>query len=530
MTPKEELLLKGNPRTIWQRCCGFLDLSLVDFMEIQKELLLQQIDLIRNSPLARKFMPGNPQSVSEFRQLVPLTTYDDYAPYLRERSEDVLAVKPYCWGHTSGRGGTFKWVPYTEGAVEISGIYATGVFLLACATRKGEVNIKAGVRVLHNLPPPPYMAGILNQLLTPRTGAWVIPPLGKYEDVDFETRIKVGFEIALRSGVDILSSLTSVLVKMGERFTHSSGQMKFQPRMLHPQILFRLIQAWLRSKRENRVILPKDLWRLKGLICYGTDTDIYKEQLIYYWGKEPLQCYGATEAPIIAIQAWNKKYMTFTPASCFLEFAPEEEWLKSQHNRDYQPATVLLDEVEVGERYELIITSFYGMPFLRYRLGDLTKVVALEDEEAGIKLPQIIFDSRADDLIDLAGFPRLDEKTLWQAIANTGIGYEDWSARKEYEQDQPVIRLYIEAKDKVEAKEVETLVHEQLLAINEHYRDFVSMIGVRPLRVLLLPQGTFNQYYEDKQRCGAALAHLKPPHMNAPDNVIEDLLSHLQST
>lgn len=70
------------------------------------------------------------------------------------------------------------------------------------------------------------------------------------------------------------------------------------------------------------------------------------------------------------------------------------------------------------------------MPFLRYRIGDLIRVVSLEDEEAGIKLPQIIFESRADDLIDIAGFTRIDEKTMIQAVINTGIKFEDWSARK----------------------------------------------------------------------------------------------------
>lgn len=528
MIEKDELFETGDQGRIWQKYCGFLDLSLQEFMEIQERLLMEQIDLVYDSPLAKKFMSKKPKDISEFRQLVPLTTYDDYAPYLSEKNEDVLAVKPYCWGHNSGRGGTFKWVPYTPGAVETFCTVTTATVILACTTRKGEVNIRSGTRSLQNLPPPPYISGVLAPVLTERLGSRAIPPFDKYTNVDFETRTQAGFQIALRTGVDVLSSLTSVLVRMGERFTESSGQMELNRHILHPKTMLRLVRAWLRAKREGRTLLPKDLWPLKGLICYGTDTGIYREQLIHYWGKEPLSIYSATEAGMVATHAWNKKNMAFIPSSCFLEFAPEDEWLKSRDNTDYQPKTVLIDKVEAGKRYEIIITNFHGMPFLRYRLGDLIRIVALEDEEAGIKIPQMVFDSRADGLIDIAGFPRLDEKTIWQAIYNTGVKYEDWSARKEYEQNEPTIRLYIELKQEMNVKELERLIHQELVSINHDYKDLESMLGIQPLRVTILPAGSFQKYYEKRKASGADLAHLKPPHMNASDTIIQDLLAQTQ--
>jgi len=524
MIIKDELLKTGNHERIWQKYCGFLDISLAEFMEIQEQLLMEQIELVFDSPLGRKFMPRKPKDMSEFRQLVPLTTYDDYAAYLSEKDEDVLAAKPYCWGCTSGRGGTFKWVPYTERAVEKFIMLSAAMSILACANKKGDVNIASGVRMLYSLPPSPYMSGIL---LRPSAELWdarLVPPLDKYEGVDFATQIEAGFRIALRTGVDTLSALTSVLVKMGERFTEGPGQTKFNRSMLHPQTMWRLIMAWLRSKKQGRALLPKDLWPLKGLICYGTDTAIYREQLIHYWGRVPFEIYAATEAGIIAFHAWNKKNMTFIPSYCFLEFIPEAEWLKNREDKDYQPATILLDEVEPGQRYEIIITNFYGGAFLRYRLGDIIKIAALEDEEAGIKLPQMVFESRADGLIDIAGFTRLDEKTIWQAIANTGIKFEDWTVRKEYEGNKSFISLYIEPKQKIEVTELEGLLHQQLVAINPDYRDLENMLGIRPLRITLLPAGSFQRYYEAKQKSGAHLAHLKPPHMNAPDTVIQNLV------
>lgn len=525
MSAEDEVFRTGNKERIWQKYCGFLDLSLSDFIEMQEQLLVDQIELVYGSPLAKKFMPRKPKSVSEFRKLVPLTTYKDYAADFGEKNEEVLAIKPCCWVRTSGRGGIAKQIPYTETALESFARVSVAVMILSCADRKGEVNFGRGLRVLHNVPPAPYSSAVVVHLVSQMLDATAIPPFDKYENVDFETRMLAGFQIAMRTGVDVLSSLTSVLVKMGAGFTESSKQMKFNRDMMHPQMMWRLLMAWLRCKREHRNLLPKDLWPLKGLLCYGTDTSIYREQLMRYWGKEPFEFYGSTEAGPMATQVWNKKTLTFAPSSSFIELVPEEEWLKGREKARYQPSTVLLDEVKPGERYEVIITNFYGMPLLRYRMGDLIRIVALEDRKAGIKLPQMVFESRADDLIDIAGFAKLDEKTIWQAIVDTGIRYEDWSARKEYEQNEPILRLYIELKESNETKEVARLIHQKLLEINQDYKDSESMLGIRPLRVTILPFGSFQRYYERKKASGAELAHLKPPHMNAPDTAILDLLS-----
>ena len=99
---------------LWQRYCGFLDLSIDEFVEIQKELLMDQIEMVADSTLGRKIMGNHkPKSVEEFRRMVPLTTYDDYEPYLSEQQDSALAVKPYMWCHTTGRGGSFSWIPHS---------------------------------------------------------------------------------------------------------------------------------------------------------------------------------------------------------------------------------------------------------------------------------------------------------------------------------------------------------------------------------------------------------------------------------
>ena len=75
MLSEDRFFQTDNTEEIWRRYCGFLDLSLTEFMETQRHLLMEQVKLVANSPLGKALMKGRkPGSVEEFRQTVPLTT------------------------------------------------------------------------------------------------------------------------------------------------------------------------------------------------------------------------------------------------------------------------------------------------------------------------------------------------------------------------------------------------------------------------------------------------------------------------
>ncbi|GAF72216.1 unnamed protein product, partial [marine sediment metagenome] len=90
-----------------------------------------------------------------------------------------------------------------------------------------------------------------------------------------------------------------------------------------------------------------------------------------------------------------------------------------------------------------------------------------------------------------------------------------------------VLHLYLELKrngDK-DAKEVAAAIHEQLRELDSSYADLESMVGLQPLEVTLLPDGAFQEYTSKQRAAGADLAHLKPPHLNPSDGVVDALLS-----
>ena len=528
MSKIRELLRQGRKEELWQMCCGFLDLSLEQFMAIQRRLLLEQLELLKDCELGRKVMrDAMPETVEEFREQVPLTTYADYCPELLEKREAVLPAKPVLWQHTSGRSGEypFKWVPVSHRFWEEMGLVLSAVVIFATCRRRGDIAFGDGSKLLCAMAPTPYTLGFFAQKLDEELGFKFLPPLSESEGMSFEERIREGFKLALAEGIDGFYGLPGVLVAIGEQFKQGSDNVKLSALLSQPKALLRLIKGLIKSKLARRPLLPKDLWSLRGMAAAGTDGVVYRQKIEDMWGRHPLDGYGGTEAIVIATQTWDCDGMTFIPNLNFLEFIPEAEHFKWQLDHSYQPKTVLLDEVKAGENYEIVFTNFHGGAMVRYRVGDMVKITSLRNDKLDIDIPQMAFERRADDLIDIAGFTRLTEKVIWQAIENTGIPYADWTVRKEVVGERPVLHLYLELKNGYIASEkgMATGVHDQLRKLDSDYANLESMLGLKPLEVTLLASGAFKAYMAQRQAEGADLAHWKPPHINPSDKILSSL-------
>ena len=91
MTDLATLIKQGRKEEIWTKYCGFFDLTIQEFMEIQERLLMEQINVLGKSMMGRILMgEKTPATIDEFREVVPLTTYKDYVGYLDIQREDVL--------------------------------------------------------------------------------------------------------------------------------------------------------------------------------------------------------------------------------------------------------------------------------------------------------------------------------------------------------------------------------------------------------------------------------------------------------
>jgi len=527
MTTLDELYKQGSNEELWQRCCGFIDLSLTEFMNIQSRLLKEQLTLLKKCELGRNILKGaNPENLTEFRETVQLTNYSDYAPYLLKRRMDVLPRKPIMWQYTSGKYGeyTHRWAPVTSKQMEEIEPLIMALVLFSSCKKRGDVSFRLHDKVFYGMAPPPYATGSIARAL-PNELFDFLPPINQAEETPFEERIQQGFNMALSEGLDLCLAMSSITVAIGNRFSKTGGNGNFGALLKKPKVLARLAKGMLKSKLVGRRLLPKDIWSLKGLITFGIDGTIYREKIKEMWGRYPLDFHGCTEAPLIAMQTWDYQGMTFIPHLNLFEFIPETEINKSRNNPLYQPSTLLMDELTPGN-YELVITNFHGGPFVRYRLGHLIKITSLRNEQLNIDIPQMTFLTRVDDQIDIAGFTRLSEKAIWQAIENAGLAYEDWTARKE-SNGVPALHLYIEFKENesTSLQEMTARIHEELKKLDKPYAELESFTGLSPLVISQLTPGTFRLYKEKQQSLGADIAQLKPPHINPSEETIEFLLA-----
>lgn len=529
MATAAELLSQGLRDEVWRKYCGFLDLKIDRFMEIQERLLMEQVDLLSKCEIGQHFLGGcKPRSIAEFRKCVPLTTHADYLPYFLSNPQvapGVLPTEPVSWARTSGRSSEygFKWAPYSKEMIRKVGEFVVTTFLLASASGRGDVRLEPGDVTLYTLAPAPYFTGgVIARGFEQELNPYFIPSLEDGDKMGFEERIKEGFRLGLLHGIDLFYGLSSVLVAIGEQFERGSGSTKLSLSMLHPRVLGRLLKGLLKSKLQRRALLPKDLWNVKGIIAGGMDTAFYRDKIEAYWGVKPLEGYGGTEVGGVAVQAWNHKGMTFLPDCNFLEFIPEADYYHHAEDPSFTPGTRTLAEVTPGI-YELVVTNFHGNAFLRYRTGDFIEIVSLGDEELGIGIPQMVFHARVDGIIDVSGFTRLTEKSVWKAIEDSGVAYAGWTVRKEYQQEKPIIHLYLESTNGYKPEEVEQAVHARLKEEDIGYADLEHMLGINPLKVTMLPHGAFAGYLEAKRKAGADLAHLKPPRVNPRDDVIRQL-------
>jgi hypothetical protein len=538
MLKASELLRQGKTEELWQMCCGYLKLNIKEFMDIQERLLLEQLELLKKSPIGKKIMKGaEPKTVKEFRELVPLTTYADYCPELEQKREDVLPIKPDLWTHSSGRSGKYpyKWVPIPPEYIHELSKILYGIGMLSCSDRWGDTShIPKNIKILYSVAPSPYVSGIFADILKMQTPVTYMPTIEESENLIFENRIKLGFQQSISKGIDYFFGISLVLVSMGEKFLESSDKIDIKPYLRKPNALWRLVKGKLKSCVARRGLLPKDIWSLRGIVGSGLDSWVYKDKIRELWGRKPLDLYSCTEGGVIATQTWDYNGMTFIPNLNFLEFIPEEETLKWQMDSSYQPRTVLLNEVEARKNYELVFTNFHGGVLVRYRIGDMIKIISSKNENTGIELPQMVFERRVDDVIDLF-IVRLTERTIWQAIESAGIPYVDWVAYKD--SGRPVLKLYIELKNESNMSEsdINSAIYNEImksdssdLQIDSPLRDEMAGFADFSVESTRLPSGTFVDYKTRKQNEGADLAHLKPPHINPPKDVLSSLMGETE--
>ena len=321
----EEKLKKLKRDQLWSEYCGFLDMSLADYMYTQRRLMEEQLELWSGSGLGRQLLGGKcPRTIDELREMLPLTTYEDYADVLLARRADMLCGDPAVWIQTTWEGGLrpIKLAPYTRSMLDTYRHNILAAMMMASARRKGDYDVKAGERILYGGAPLPYMTGLIPSLFDEDIRFTWLPDSNKNSDLSFSQRIKKGFDMAMNGGVDVFFGIGSVANYITESFGRSSGGSGGKMKV-SPGNALRYVRAKYISKRDERPIVPGDIFRLKAFFYAGTDAKCYKERLARAWGLVPTELAAGTESTCIGSEDWEHRGMVFFPDVQFLYQLPQ---------------------------------------------------------------------------------------------------------------------------------------------------------------------------------------------------------------
>lgn len=520
----EEKLVNQEYDRIWQEYCGFLDLDLESYMKIQRRLLEEQIKLWSSSPLGQKILNGRrPSGVSEFRSMVPLTTYDDYADVLLMKKEEMLPDKPIIWLQTTWEGGKhpIKVAPYTRGMLETYKNNIITCLMMATSKGRGSFNIDVGDTFLYGLAPLPYITGLIPLGLSDQFHMEFLPPVNEAVNMTFSERNKRGFKMGLSKGIDFFFGMGSVayyvsksIASLSEGSKRGGSPLK-KLLTMPPSMAIKYVKAKKQCQKEERHLMPKDLFQLKGFLCAGTDNRCYKDDLEELWGIRPVEVFAGTEPSFVGTETWNRNGLYFFPDSCFYEFMPEEEMYRNMEDTSYVPKTVCMDEVVPGEVYELVVTVLKGGAFARYRVGDMYRCLGLTSKEDETRIPRFEYIDRVPDIIDIAGFTRISENSIKNVIELSGLEVAGWVALKEFTADKgrPFLHMYVEL---TPGAIVNRAVSRELLKehltiyfkyVDQDYHDLKHILGMDPLEITVLKCGTFKAYEE---KTGKPLRHINP--------------------
>lgn len=514
-----EQLQKQQYQEIWNQYCGFLDLNMEEYMNIQKRLMEEQISLWSNSTIGKTILKGKtPGNIEEFREMVPLTDYEDYADILLRKDGDSLPGNPVIWIQTTWEGGKhpIKVAPYTRSMLDTFRNNVVACLLLATSQEKGKFSYEEGDKMLYGLAPLPYATGLLPLLLGEETDIRFLPEVKEAVNMSFSQRNKLGFKLALQKDVELFFGLGSVAYAVSQSLASSGAGSKDLASLLKcdPHMLYRMAKAKRLSKKENHPIRPKDLFGLKGFMVAGTDNRCYKDELEELWGIRPMEIFAGTEPSLIGTESWTRKGMYFFPDSCFYEFITEADMEKNEEDPSFVPHTLLMDEVVPGEIYELVLTVLKGGAFARYRCGDMYRCVGLSNREDETRIPRFEYIDRVPSIIDIAGFTRISENGITSAIRLSGLPVHNWAAAKEFnENNRPFLHMYVEVeKGALAERAVSSEILKEILStyfkyIDQDYRDLKKILGMDPLMVTILKCGSFGAYSE---KYGKTLRHMNP--------------------
>ncbi len=521
-----------------------------DPMKAQNALLRKILRRSRSCEYGKKYDFASIRTIDDFRRSVPLTRYEDYAPYVERMMHGEknliytgLNVR-YCT--SSGSVGKPKVLP--KGLDDLWKMQCIG-FSCSVATAAHHLK-KQGKRL------PPQM-GPLALILTGHpaedgkkcNGAGQVPldnlrmiipffattPVSlmypEHEELLDTSYLQLRFALENRN-VSYLGSMVVTLLTTMFEYLEEHWQMlcddiekgvldpsvritpelrmkyskKFKPNPERAAELRREFEKGFDDPIAPR-IWPRLTWAY-GMV--SSTLKVYVDKLRRYIGPDvPLHNmgYAAAEGYFAMPTELDCTDYVMLPHCIFFEFIPVND--DDPDAEEENPQTLLLDELEVGKKYEVVVTNSSGL--YRYRMDDVVQVTRMYQNT-----PQVEFLYRRNLGVNIANEKTTTEMTDAAAAKTaeaTGTQFVGYSFCPDYSSTPVRYCMLVETKAPVDEQTRQQMIDaldEALKEINEKYFKYRRWGMLNRPEVLLLAENSYEDYREMLRQSGVVLNQIKP--------------------
>ncbi|MDR0619871.1 MAG: GH3 auxin-responsive promoter family protein [Bacteroidales bacterium] len=457
-------------------------------------------------------------SVKEFQDKVPIHTYEDLAPYIERMmtgEKNILWPTPVKWfskssGTTNAKS---KFIPVSKEA------------LWNCHYKGGK---DLYLFYSHAYPDTRILSGLSLAL----GGSLTSLPNGiETGDVSAILMKNLPFWVARKR----TPSLEIALMKEWEsKLEKISAQAIAHPNISDisgvPSWMLLLLRSILEKTKAQNIseVFPQ----LEVFFHGGVNFSPYKKQLQQVIGNPDMrfwETYNASEGFFSMQSEPDKDMLLMLDYGVFYEFLPLSELSNEK------PRALMLNEVEAGKNYALVISTNAGL--WRYLIGDTILVTSLSPLRIKIsgRTKNFINTFGEELMIDNA------EKALLYACEHTGAIVTEYTAGPVYltstgttarvsaatnadvSNSNARHQWLIEFEKEPSSIEKFTLfLDEMLQKVNSDYeaKRYKNMILGLP-EIIVLPGGTFYGWLKSKERLGG---QYKIPRLSNNRDIIEDIL------
>jgi len=519
---------------------------------VQARFLQSLLQANQNTLLGEHHNFARLKTVEDFRQAVPVARYSDYESYMERAFQgepNVLTPDPVIYfNFTSGTTGKQKMIPTTRRsrrAIARANQIAVG-FATHAARRDrrplGKMlftnSAKSLGRTAQGVPYGPVSVSDLN-LMGPIYQQVFPYPFEVLKVGDSHSRHYLCLLFALRDrNLGLLSATFPVyalnfcehLERYAESFIEDLETGTIAPWLkIEPELRYALERQWkpdVRRAEELRHylqaegrLLPKHVWPHLAFIvtARGGTSNFYLERFPEYFGDTPV--FGGTYASAEATYGVHRDFGTdgviLALETGFYEFIPESEWDADQ------PKTVLPHELNVGDRYRILVTALNGL--YRYDIGDVVEVEGFYNTA-----PILLFRHRRGGVLSAT-----TEKTTEHHVVQTmqslqrefGITLENFCITLSEAEIPPHYLINIELTEGHSLGDRTHFLHRFDEVLSEHHASYAvkrpDMVPDPRLRILA--PGSFATVRQRLIDRGVPESQLKFPHLSDDRHYLEGL-------